>query len=69
MDRETYIADYIAQHFSSENHARQLEIMREMWAFFDALTVSQKPSARFDSGPQEMLESESLIPAQSHPNP
>jgi hypothetical protein len=68
MDRETYIADYIAQHFSSESHARQLEIMHGLWVFFDALSIVQKPSTRFDSEPQEMVESESPIPAQSHSN-
>ena len=72
MDRKTYIAEYIAQHFSSESHALQLEIMYGLWGFFDALTVSQKPSARFDSEPQEMVESESRdgsnSAAQSHLN-
>ena len=59
MDRETYIAEYISRLFSNESHARQLEIMHGLWLFFDALTVSQKPSARFDSQAPEMVESES----------
>jgi hypothetical protein len=69
MDRETYIAKYIAENFSRESHARQLEIMSELWRFFDALTFNQKPPTRFDSEALSMVESESPISAQSYPNP
>jgi hypothetical protein len=69
MDRETYIAKYIAVQFSYESHARQLEIMSGLWRFFDALTINQKPQTRFDSEAMSMVESESPISAQSYPNP
>lgn len=68
MNRETYIAEYIAQHFLCESPARQLEIMHGLWVFFDALNVNRKPCERFDSGPLKMVESESPTSAQSHPN-
>lgn len=71
MNRETYIAEYIAQHFLCESPARQLEIMHGLWVFFDALNVNRKPTARFDSEPQKMVESESRdgsnSATQSHP--
>jgi hypothetical protein len=69
MDRETYIAKYIAVHFSHESNARQLEIMSGLWLFFDALTFNQKPPTRFDSEALSMVESESPISAQSHLKP
>ena len=68
MNRETYIAPFVKEHFCNEATDRQVIIMRELWVFFDALGRAAESQDRFDSRAQQMVESESLEEAEQPTN-
>lgn len=59
MDRETYIAPFIKDAFQEQSAEIMLAIMRQFWAFFDALGTATSSDWRFDSITTGMVESDS----------
>ena len=60
MDRETYIAPIVEAYIPDASFEEKLALTHEFWALFDALYTTFQEQERFDSLPQEMVESESF---------
>ncbi len=68
MDRETYIAPIVEAYIPDASYGEKLALTQEFWALFDAIYATFEAGERFDSQTPNMVESESLKPAQSHQN-